>query len=192
MRLAELLIGGLFRIDLDLIEDERGLFARLHCERELAENGLAAHMVQTSVSSTSRRGTVRGMHFQWPPAHESKLVRCIRGKVFDVVIDLRPESSTFGHHCAIELSSANRLAVFIPPGLAHGFQTLEDSCEMLYQMTDFHVPALSTGVRWNDPAFAIAWPLPCSLIHPRDAGYADFNPVRFGDELRRHGDWSAG
>jgi dTDP-4-dehydrorhamnose 3,5-epimerase len=191
MRFAETQIGGLFQVDLDLIADERGFFTRLHCERDFADNGLAAHVVQTSLSFTSRRGAVRGMHFQWPPARESKLVRCIRGRVFDAVIDLRPGSSTFGQHFAVELSSTNHSAVFIPPGLAHGFQTLEDSCEVLYQMTDFHAPVLSTGVRWNDPAFAIAWPLPCSQIHSRDAAYPDFDPVRFADELGRHGVWGA-
>jgi dTDP-4-dehydrorhamnose 3,5-epimerase len=192
MRFAQLPLAGLFQVDLDLMEDERGFFARLHCEREFAEHGLAAHVVQTSLSYTARRGTVRGMHFQWPPARESKVVRCIRGWIFDVVIDLRPESATFGHHFAADLSATNRSALFIPAGLAHGFQTLEDECEVLYQMSDFHVPALSAGVRWNDPAFAIEWPLPCTQIHARDGAYPNFDPAAFREELAGRGGWRAG
>ena len=182
-------IGGVCRVELDVQSDERGFFARLHCEHELAEHGLAARAVQTSLSYTARRGTVRGMHFQWPPANESKLVRCLRGRIFDVVVDLRADSATYGRHMAVELSGLDRAGLFIPQGVAHGFQSLEDDCEVLYQMSDFHAPALSSGVRWNDPAFAIPWPLPCELINERDARYADFDPAHFAVEVAVRGGW---
>ena len=190
MRFSETELAGVLRVDLEPLSDERGSFARLHCEREFAERGLAGRMVQTSASHTARRGTVRGMHFQWPPARESKLVRCIRGRIFDAVIDLRPDSSSFGQHIALELSAANRVALYISPGLAHGFQTLDEDCEVLYQMGDFYASALSSGLRWNDPAFGIAWPLPCTCIHERDAAYRDFDPSRFAREVEERGGWS--
>lgn len=182
MRFQPLEIQGVVQVDVEAAADARGSFARLHCEREFEAHGLAQRMVQSSVSHSRRRGTVRGMHFQWPPSSEGKLVRCIRGAIFDVVIDLRPDSSTYARHVSLELTAADRRAVFIPPGLAHGFQTLEDDAEVLYQMTDFYEPALAAGVRWNDPAFGIAWPLPVTTIHERDAAYTDFDAVRFADE----------
>jgi dTDP-4-dehydrorhamnose 3,5-epimerase len=182
MRFQPLPIQGVVQVDVEAAADARGSFARLHCEREFEAQGLAPRMVQSSVSHSRQRGTLRGMHFQWPPSQEGKLVRCIRGSIHDVVIDLRPDSATFAQHLALQLTAAGRCAVFIPPGLAHGFQTLDDDVEVLYQMTDSYDPALAAGVRWNDPAFGIAWPLPVTAIHERDAGYADFNAVRFADE----------
>jgi dTDP-4-dehydrorhamnose 3,5-epimerase len=189
MHFAPTAIDGVFRVELDVMSDERGFFARLHCEREFEAHGLATRAVQTSLSYTARRGTVRGLHFQWPPARESKLVRCLRGRIFDVVVDLRPGSASRGRHVAVELDGARRSALAIPPGVAHGFQTLEDGCEVLYQMSDFHAPALSAGVRWNDPAFGIAWPLPCALIHQRDAAYPDYDPAQFAREVEARGGW---
>lgn len=182
MNFQPLGIEGVMQVDVEAAADARGSFARLHCEREFEAHGLAQRMVQTSVSHSRQRGTVRGMHFQWPPSREGKLVRCIRGSVLDVVIDLRPDSPDYTRHLSLELSAASRRAVFIPPGLAHGFQTLEDDVEVLYQMTGFYEPALAAGVRWNDLAFGIAWPLPVAAIHERDAAYADFDAVRFADE----------
>jgi dTDP-4-dehydrorhamnose 3,5-epimerase len=182
MRFQPLPIQGVVQVDVEAAADARGSFARLHCEREFGAQGLVPRMVQSSVSHSRQRGTLRGMHFQLLPSQEGKLVRCIRGSIHDVVIDLRPDSATFAQHVALELTAAGRRAVFIPPGLAHGFQTLEDDVEVMYQMTDFYDLALAAGVRWNDPAFGIAWPLPVTAIHERDAGYADFDAVRFADE----------
>jgi dTDP-4-dehydrorhamnose 3,5-epimerase len=177
MQFQPLSLSGVVQVDAEPAADERGAFARLHCEREFADHGLVARMVQTSVSLSRRRGTLRGMHWQRAPSREAKLVRCMRGSVLDVVIDLRPDSATFLQHIAIELAAATRRALYIPPGLAHGFQTLEDEVEVLYQMSDFYDPTLAAGVRWNDPAFGIAWPLPVSTIHERDATYPDFDPT---------------
>jgi dTDP-4-dehydrorhamnose 3,5-epimerase len=190
MRFSECSLAGVFRVEPEPHIDARGSFARLHCEREFGQRGLTARMVQTSLSRSKAEGTVRGMHFQWPPARESKLVRCLRGRIFDAVIDLRPASATFGRHFSMELSASEQTALFIPPGLAHGFQTLEDECEVLYQMTDYYTPELSGGVRWDDAAFGIAWPLPCSALHERDAAFLDFNAARFAHEVAERGGWT--
>jgi dTDP-4-dehydrorhamnose 3,5-epimerase len=190
MRFSECGLAGVLRVEADPFVDARGSFARLHCEREFGQRGLPARMVQTSLSRSSARGTVRGMHFQWPPAREGKLVRCLRGRIFDAVIDLRPSSATFGRHISMELGESAPAALFIPPGLAHGFQTLEDDCEVLYQMSDFYAPALAAGVRWNDPAFGIQWPLPCTALHERDATIADFDAARFSSEVAGRGGWT--
>lgn len=191
MRFTPTELAGVVRIDLEPVEDARGFFARLYCEREFAANGLLSKVAQSSLSQTTQQGTVRGMHFQWPPVQEAKLVRCVRGRIFDAVVDLRPESATLGRHIALELSAANRTALFIPPGLAHGFQTLEPDCEVLYQMSDFYAPDLASGVRWNDPAFGISWPLPCAAIHERDANYPDFDAAGHAREVARRGGWGA-
>jgi dTDP-4-dehydrorhamnose 3,5-epimerase len=190
MRFTPTELGGLARVDLEPVDDERGSFARLHCEREFGAHGMPTRMVQTSLSRTTRQGTVRGMHFLWPPAREGKLVRCIRGRIYDAVIDLRPGSDTYGRHFALELSAANGIALCIAPGMAHGFQTLEDDCEVLYQMSDFYAPDLASGVRWNDPAFGIAWPRACAAIHERDATYTDFDAAGHAREVARRGGWS--
>ncbi len=190
MRFSECSLAGVFRVEAEPQLDARGSFARLHCEREFGQQGLAARMVQTSLSRSMARGTVRGMHFQWPPARECKLVRCLRGRIFDAVIDLRPASATFGQHIFMELSATEQAALFIPPGLAHGFQTLEDECEVLYQMTDYYAQELSGGVRWDDPAFGIAWPLPCSAVNERDAAFADFNAAQFARDVAERGGWA--
>jgi dTDP-4-dehydrorhamnose 3,5-epimerase len=189
MRFSECSLPGVFRIDADPHRDARGSFVRLHCEDEFARHGLPGRMVQTSISRSAARGTVRGMHFQWPPAEEHKLVRCLRGRVFDVLIDLRPASRSYGRHMAVDLNADDLGALFVPPGVAHGFQTLEDDCEVIYQMTDIYVADRSGGVRWNDAAFGIAWPLPCTVIHPRDESYADFDAARFAESVARRGTW---
>lgn len=164
--------------------DERGFFARTYCEREFAAAGLPARSVQASISSNARRGTVRGMHFQWPPSQEGKLVRCLRGALFDVLLDLRPESPTYLRHLGIELDEESRDAVFIPHGVAHGFQTLADATEVFYQMTDFHAPDLAGGFRWNDPSFGIAWPIGDGIvISERDVRYPDFDRRAFESQL---------
>ncbi len=132
-------------------------------------------MAQSSLSSNFRRGTLRGIHYQAAPHEETKLVRCVRGAIFDVIIDLRPESPTFRRHIAFELSHRNGLALYVPRGCAHGFQTLDDDTEVWYQMSEFHHPESARGVRWDDPAFGIAWPIAAPILLPRDAAYPDFD-----------------
>jgi dTDP-4-dehydrorhamnose 3,5-epimerase len=167
-------LGGVFRVDLDLREDERGFFARSWCASELEAHGLNPRIAQCNVSFNRRRGTLRGMHFQSVPHQEAKLVRCTRGALVDVVLDLRRESPTFRQWEAFDLSEGNRTAVFVPEGVAHGFQTLADGTEVLYAMSEFYVEAAARGVRWNDPAFAITWPLPDPIVSARDASFPDF------------------
>lgn len=173
------------RVQIEPRLDHRGFFARTFCMEEFASQGLPTRVVQSSVSFNAKRGTLRGMHFQWPPSQEAKLVRCVRGRLFDVLLDLRPDSATYLQHQSILLDQDNRDAVFIPSGVAHGFQTLADSTEVLYDMTDSYAPDLADGVRWNDPAFGIRWPLEELIIAARDAEYPDFDRERFEAELRR-------
>jgi dTDP-4-dehydrorhamnose 3,5-epimerase len=177
-------LPGAVLVRLEPHADVRGFFARSVCVEEFRARGLPGDFVQSSISWNRRRGTVRGMHFQWPPSHEGKLIRCLRGAIHDVLLDLRRGEPTYLTHRAVVLDQENRDAVFIPAGVAHGFQTLVDDCEILYQMTDFHAPALAAGVRWNDPAFGIRWPLGEDLvIAEHDAAYPDFDRQRFEAEL---------
>lgn len=178
-------IAGVTAIELEPHADERGMFARAWCEREFGAAALASRMVQANVSRNFRRGTIRGMHFQWPPSREGKLVRCTRGRIFDVALDLRPLSPTFMQHVALELDAESGRALYIAPGLAHGFQTLEEDSELFYLMSDFYVPELQSGVRWNDATLGIAWPLSEVTLLPRDAAYPDFDPVSFAREHAR-------
>jgi dTDP-4-dehydrorhamnose 3,5-epimerase len=187
MLFESLQLAGAVLVRLDRHEDERGFFARTVCADEFRAHGLPHAFVQSSISWNRRRGTLRGMHFQWPPSHEGKLVRCVRGAICDVLLDLRPAQPTYLQHQAITLDAENRDAVFIPAGVAHGFQTLAEDTEVLYQMSDVHVPALAGGVRWNDVAFAIRWPLSGDIvIAERDATWPDFVPRSFEAELARH------
>jgi dTDP-4-dehydrorhamnose 3,5-epimerase len=177
-------LAGAALVKMQRHEDERGFFARSVCVEEFRAHGLQGAFVQSSISWNRRRGTMRGLHFQWPPSREAKLVRCLRGAIYDVVLDLRPQETTYLEHFAAVLDENNRSALFIPSGLAHGFQTLADDSEVLYQMTDFHAPELAAGVRWDDPAFAIQWPIGQPLvIASRDAAYADFDRASFEAEL---------
>jgi dTDP-4-dehydrorhamnose 3,5-epimerase len=186
MRFKPLAIDGAALVTIEPHPDSRGFFARTFCVDEFAAAGLPTQAVQASVSYNEHPGTVRGMHFQWPPSHEGKLVRCIRGRLQDVLLDLRPASSTYLQHVAITLDEDNRDAVYIPPGIAHGFQTLLPDTEVLYQMTDRFVPDLAAGVRWNDPSFSIPWvSMPQLTISERDAAYPDFNRGEFESELLR-------
>jgi dTDP-4-dehydrorhamnose 3,5-epimerase len=167
-------VEGAYILDLDRQNDDRGYFARTWCRRELEQAGLNASLAQCSVSYNLRRQTLRGMHWQAPPNAEVKIVRCTRGAIWDVIIDLRPESQTYMHHWGVELTADSGRAVYIPEGMAHGFVTLADASEVFYQMSEFYNPASARGIRWNDPAFAIAWPLTDPILHPRDAAYPDF------------------
>jgi dTDP-4-dehydrorhamnose 3,5-epimerase len=170
-------IPGTRTVELERNSDERGFFARTWCRDEFAREGIAIDMVQASVSHNRQRGTLRGLHFAWPPSREAKLVRCERGQVFDVIVDLRPESPAFLHHVAVTLDDQRRNALYIPAGVAHGFQTLAEDCTVLYMMSDFYRPELADGVRHDDPAFAIVWPLPVTSIIARDRDYPDFDPA---------------
>lgn len=174
MTFRETPIGGAWRITPDKMEDDRGFFARTWCQREFTAHGLPGTFVQCSTSYNIRRGTLRGMHVQASPYEEGKLVRCTRGAAYDVIVDLRPSSATFRRWHAVELTADNHEMLYIPEGVAHGFQTLVDETEIYYQMTAFHVPEAARGVRWNDPAFGIVWPDDVTIISSRDRSYADF------------------
>lgn len=164
-------LHGVFIVDLEPIHDNRGFFARLFEAGEFEARGLNPVVAQTSLSLNRIRGTVRGMHFQRPPAAEAKLIRCISGAVFDVAVDLRPDSPTYLQWTSCELSAVNRRSIYIPEGCAHGFQALEDASEVLYHVSHPYAPALADGVHYQDPALAIAWPLPVTEISERDASW---------------------
>jgi dTDP-4-dehydrorhamnose 3,5-epimerase len=176
MRFVETPLNGAWVIDLDLLGDERGSFARTFDAEEFRARGLNPAVVQCNASFNAKRGTLRGMHYQAEPDGESKLVRCVRGSIFDVAVDLRAGSPTRRRWHGVELSAENHLAFYIPAGLAHGFQTLSDDCEVLYMMGHPYVPEAARGVRWDDPAFAIEWPAPGGerVISERDSRFADF------------------
>lgn len=165
-------LAGVYLVDLERRTDERGFFARTWCQREAAAQGITVAWVQFNLSHTRWRGTLRGLHYQRAPHAEGKLVRCTRGAIHDVVVDLRPESATFRQHVAVTLTAAEGRAVYIPPAeLAHGFLTLEDEVEVAYQMSAFYAPEHAAGARWDDPALAIPWPAPVRHIADRDAAY---------------------
>lgn len=169
-------LGGAFVIDVEPREDERGLFARTFCAQEFAAHGLDARIAQASVSFNRRAGTLRGLHYQATPDGEVKLIRCTAGAIFDVILDLRPDSPTYLQHFGATLTSRERRALYIPVGFAHGFQTLADDTEVLYQMSTAYVPESARGVRWNDPAFGIAWPAASDrIMNDRDRTYPDFD-----------------
>ncbi len=167
-------LAGVRLIDLEPTRDERGLFARTFCTRELAAQGLETGFVQHSISVTERAGSVRGMHFQKSPHEEVKLLRCIRGAIHDVLIDIRPDSPTYGRWEAYDLTAENRRQLYVPAGLAHGFQTLLPDTEVGYLISAFYAPAAAVGIRHDDPAFAIAWPLPVADISPKDRAWPDW------------------
>lgn len=168
-------IAGALLVAPERLTDERGYFARLWCAESFAAQGIAGAMVQSSVSYNRLAGTVRALHYARAPAQEGKLVRAQRGRIHDVIVDLRADSPSYLQHFSVELSAASQLALYVPPGVAHGFQTLEDDCEIVYLMTEAYRPDCAAGVRYNDPAFGIEWPLPVSLIAERDANYPDFS-----------------
>lgn len=168
MIIREARIAGARLFDIEPALDERGFFARTWCRRELSEAGLDVDLAQESLSYNARRGTLRGLHFQRPPHEETKIVRCARGAIFDVIVDLRPESPTYLEWEGVELTAENRRALYIPKGCAHGFQSLAEDTEVLYQISSFFAPEAAAGCRYDDPAFAIAWPLPVSVISERD------------------------
>ena len=174
MKFRETKISGVFEICLEPHTDERGFFARTWCQKEFAGHGLNSRLVQCNISRNARKGTLRGMHFQEAPFSETKVVRCTRGAVYDVVIDLRPQSRTFKDWIAVTLTEETANSVYIPDGCAHGFLTLTDGADVFYQMSEFYKPEAARGVRWNDPAFGIHWPADVMVISERDQSYPDF------------------
>jgi|SRR3954470_3218500 dTDP-4-dehydrorhamnose 3,5-epimerase len=168
MHFSKTSLEGLFIIELEPRKDERGYFARTYCELEFATAGLNTRWPQCNLTLTTNRGMVRGMHFQAPPKPETKLVRCSAGAIYDVVVDLRKKSSTFGKWEGFELTSSSPKSLYVPAGLAHGFQCLQDHCEVYYQMSEYYFPELARGIRWDDPDVHIRWPLPNSYVSPRD------------------------
>ena len=176
MKFEETAISGVWLIELERREDSRGSFARTFCEREFAAHGLLTRFPQCNLSANRQRGTLRGMHFQNEPKPEVKLVRCIHGSIYDVVIDLRRDSPTYCKWFGVELTADNSRALYIPAGIAHGFQTLEDNSDLYYHMGEFYEPALAGGVRWNDPAFRIDWPISSPILSDKDAAYPDYRP----------------
>jgi dTDP-4-dehydrorhamnose 3,5-epimerase len=167
-------LAGAYAIEIERLEDERGFFARTFCRDEFSANGLSPTFVQCNISFNARRGTLRGMHFQERPHEEAKLVRCTRGAIYDVIVDIRRDSTTFRQWVGFELTADNRRMLYVPQGFAHGFQTLEENCEVLYQMSEMYHPGFGRGVRWNDPAFKIHWPIADPVLSARDTRYPDF------------------
>lgn len=176
MKLTTLEIPDLLLIEPEWHVDPRGAFARTFCARELAAVGVNLTIAQCNLSRNARTGTLRGMHYQDVPEPEQKLVTCIAGSIFDVALDLRPDSPTYLEWCGVELSAANARALYIPAGVAHGFQTLEDDSTVHYTMGEYYAPELQRGVRWNDSVFGICWPQEAAVMSERDAAFADFEP----------------
>jgi dTDP-4-dehydrorhamnose 3,5-epimerase len=161
-------LAGACTVEIEKLEDERGFFGRAFCSDEFARNGLSSTFVQCNVSFNARKGTLRGMHFQEKPHEEAKLVRCTRGAIYDVIVDIRRASSTFGHWLGVELTADNLRMIYVPKGFAHGFQTLADDSEVLYQMSEFYHPDSARGVRWDDRTLAIRWPITYAVVSARD------------------------
>ncbi len=176
MKISKTRLPGVMLVEISPNADERGLFARTFDAETFTAAGLPTVWPQCNTSWNAHRGTLRGLHFQADPKPEPKLVRCTRGAVFDVAVDLRPDSPSYCGWVGAELTAEDRNALYIPPGCAHGFLTLEDGAEVFYQMGESYVPELARGVRWNDPAFAIDWPFAPVVLGERDAGYPDFEP----------------
>jgi len=174
MIFQETKLSGVFEVHLEPHRDERGFFARSWCQNEFEAHGLTPKLVQCNISFNAQRGTLRGMHFQVSPHAETKLVRCTLGAIYDVVLDLRPQSLTFRHWIGVTLTAENHGMIYIPEGCAHGFLTLEDKTEVFYQMSEFYSAESARGVRWNDSAFQIAWPAAPAVISERDRTYQDF------------------
>lgn len=181
MIFTELKVKDAYLVEVERLKDERGFFARTWCPQEFLEHGLDPNLAQCSISLNHKRGTLRGMHLQLPPHAETKLVRCTQGALYDVVIDLRGNSPSYMVWDAVELTADNRKALYVPKGCAHGFLTLEDNTEVLYQISEFHAPGYARGVRWNDPQFSVRWPAEVVIIAQKDQSYEDYDPAAFTD-----------
>jgi len=174
MIFSETNLDGAYFIDIEKKEDQRGFFARILDKKEFSKKGLDSEFVQSSISINKKKGTFRGMHYQTKPFEESKIVRCTKGKIFDIIIDLRVNSKTFKEWISVELSEDNYKMLYIPKGFAHGFQTLEDNTEVFYQISQYYMSEFSKGVKWNEPEFNIKLPLDVSVISQRDLSYSPF------------------
>ena len=181
MIFTETPLVGAYVIELERLEDERGFFARSWCAEEFRRKGLDATVAQANVSLNTHSGTLRGMHYQAPPFAESKVVSCTKGAIFDVIIDLRSDSSTFLHWFDVELNANNRKALYVPKFFAHGFLTLEDDTEVTYLISEFYSPQHARGLRWNDGMFGIRWPKPPQLLSAKDRQYPDARPEDFAE-----------
>jgi len=177
MNFTQTPITGVYVIELEKRGDERGFFARAFCSNEFREVGLSTDFVQVNNSLTAEKGTLRGMHYQLPPRAETKVVRCIRGALWDAALDLRPDSPTFGKWFGVELTADNRRMLYVPKGFAHGFITLTDNTEAFYFVDEFYAPELERGVRWNDPKFNIEWPIQPAVLSDKDRKHPDFDPA---------------
>jgi dTDP-4-dehydrorhamnose 3,5-epimerase len=171
MIFKETKLKGAFIIDLQRQEDDRGFFARTYCQREFTDHGLDPTIAQANIAHNARKGTMRGMHFQFPPAAETKFVRCLRGAIVDMIVDVRPESPTYLQHVAVELTGENGRSLYIPQRFAHGYQVLEDETTTSYQMGEFYAPALECGLRYDDPQLGLEWPLPVTEISEKDSNW---------------------
>ena len=175
MRFFETPLKGAYIVETEIVKDDRGFFARAWCKNEFEQNGLNANLVQCNMSFNEKIGTLRGMHYQEEPYGEIKLVRCIKGAIYDVIIDIRKDSSTYKQWFSVELNYDNRKMLYVPEGFAHGFQTLEDNTEVFYQMSEFYYQDLAKGYRWDDKAFNINWPIEKKIISDKDKNYGDFH-----------------
>lgn len=174
MIFTETKLAGAFILDLEKRGDHRGFFARTFCAKELEEHGLKSTFVQANMSKSLEKNTLRGMHFQVDGAEEAKLIRCTKGRILDVIIDIRPDSATYCEHIAVELTEENFKQLYVPEGFAHGFLTLEDDIEVTYLVSQFYAPGKEKGIRWNDPLFGIDWPVASPVLSEKDAEHADF------------------
>ena len=177
MIFTETELTGAFIIDLDRKEDARGFFARAFCQKEFEANGLQPLIAQANIAFNRKKGTLRGMHFQYPPAAETKLVRCTRGAIIDCIVDLRPESTTYLHHIAVELNEDNQRALYVPGRFAHGYQVLQDNTDTSYQVGEFYTPGAEGGLRYDDHRLALTWPLPISVISEKDQEWQPLDAV---------------
>lgn len=176
MIFKETALKGAYLIELEKIRDERGFFARAWCQREFAAAGLTARIAQTNVSYSAKRGTLRGMHYQVQPHAEAKLIRCTRGAIYDVIVDLRVDSPTYRQWIGVELTADDHRMLFVPENFAHGFLTLSDGVEVTYQVSEFYTPGAERGIRWNDPAIGIKWPMEPTVVSRKDMSWPDFVP----------------
>lgn len=183
MQFTETKLKGAYIIDLERRQDSRGFFARAFCQREFAAKGLKPVIAQANVACNFKKGTLRGMHFQFPPAAETKLVRCTRGAILDIIVDLRPESQTYLQNIAVELNAENGRALYVPERFAHGYQTLRDDTETSYQVGEFYTPNCESGLMHDDPRIGLQWPLPVTVISDKDQKFAFMNQIQ--SELRQ-------
>jgi len=177
MIFTETKLKGAFILDVERREDNRGFFARVFCQHEFEAHGLKPLIAQANIAFNKKKGTMRGMHFQFPPAAETKLVRCTRGAILDIIVDLRPESPTYLHHVAVELTADNHRALYVPERFAHGYQVLEDGTETSYQVGEFYAPGVEGGLSPSDPGLGLSWPLPVTEISLKDAGWQHLGEV---------------